>query len=90
MKTIVKQENIFKYLESLRKLGFKAYVMQWAINEDSDFLVAFLPKGKIDKKGFTIQVESMSFRSKREKEFLIKTTISNRLFKTNLKAHYGN
>lgn len=80
MKTIVKKEDIFIHLEKLRKMNIKAYVLQWAINEDEDFVLEYLSNGKLDKKGFKVQVESFGFRSKREKNELVENSISNEDF----------
>lgn len=86
MTTIVKREKIFKYLESLRKIGFEAYVLQWATNEyfEADFIIRFLPDGKLNREHFLLVVESFEFRSQREKEELKTKSVSNTIFKKGL------
>lgn len=62
--TEVETENIYKYLESLRKLGVNAFVLQWAKNENCNFLVFLKPKVYNSVK-FDVQVESKSSYTER-------------------------
>lgn len=84
MKTIVKKEDIFKFLESLRKLGANCYVLQWGSNTNSDFLIKYY-KTKHSHTSFDIQVESMDARSSREIVELKAESISNKKFRDEYK-----
>ncbi|PCI30980.1 MAG: hypothetical protein COB67_00570 [SAR324 cluster bacterium] len=76
--TRVKNEDIYKFLESLRKLGINAYVLQWANNTNSDFLLSVKESTHSHVK-FDIQVESMDGRTKRELDSI--KFISNKKFR---------
>ena len=79
METIVKLEDIYKFLESLRKLGAVIYVLQWGGDQGFDFVVKYFETTHSNIK-FNIQVESFGMRSPREIEALKKSSISNKKF----------
>jgi hypothetical protein len=76
--TIVKKEDIYKFLESLRKLGINAYILQWANNTGSDFII--FEKEIIQSHiKFDVRVESLdSYTKSMLSEY---TIISNTSFK---------
>lgn len=79
--TIVKKENIYKFLESLRKLGINAYILQWANNTGADFII--FEKEIIQSHiKFDVRVESLdSYTKSMLSEY---TIISNTSFKKQL------
>jgi hypothetical protein len=81
--TIVEKENIYRFLESLRKKGINAYILHWAFNEGDKALIIqksleHIKRGK--KLYFNVSVENMSLYTQRalEKDFNI---VSNNTFK---------
>lgn len=87
METIVKLEDIYKFLESLRKLGAVIYVLQWGGNHGSDFVVKYnyIPI-TYSHISFDVQVEDYGMRSQREKEELKKNSLSNKKFISDYKS----
>lgn len=81
--TIVEEENIYKFLESLRKKGIKAYVLHWSFN-DADKTIVIQKSSESIKRGkklyFNVSVENMSSYTQRalEEDFNI---VSNNTFK---------
>lgn len=57
--TILEEENIYVFLELLRKKGFKIYIMNWASNTKSKFIVT----NKLHR-GFDILVDDVDATSK--------------------------
>ena len=61
--TIVKKEDIYKYLESLRKIGANAYVLQWANNTGSDFVLLHKSSNHSNR-FFDLQIETLDLYTK--------------------------
>lgn len=80
--TIVKKEDIYKFLEALRKLGLNAYVLQWANNTGSDFIV-FDKSSEHSHQFFDLQIESLDLYTKNMLKEL--NLISNNKFKSMIK-----
>lgn len=80
--TIVKKEDIYKFLEALRKLGLNAYVLQWGNNTGSDFIV-LNKSSEHSNHFFDIQIESLDLYTKNMLKDL--NLVSNSKFKSIMK-----
>jgi hypothetical protein len=78
--TIIKGDKIFKYLETLRKENINVYVLQWASNTGSDFVMK-MKNEKHSKINFHAQLESLEYYTERGLKADLEI-ISNQKFKS--------
>jgi len=86
--TFVSHDDIFKLLESLRKMGLKAYVLQWASNTNDDFVI-FTKTTLNSNILFDLQIES-SMHYRKEHSYSNWKKVSNNVFKQKCKQLINN